>query len=161
MPVAKSIKSGELTARKYTLGLLLSQCILARRLAGHVDSFKRHQAGKKPGCCSSHKLIDRPVYQVILVEAFPCTTKDELHAREQHWVNQIPNTVNKMKAYTGLTKSEYNAQYNVQNREKRTATQRVYARQKINCGCGLTHRKDDTTAHAKTRKHQQWLATQQ
>lgn len=53
-----------------------------------------------------------PDYKIVLVEAFPCNSKDELRAREQHHIDlNKEQCVNRIKAFTGLTKEEYDAVY--------------------------------------------------
>jgi hypothetical protein len=67
-----------------------TQKTLAQRLSQHVSqakSNKRH--------CSSKQIILNGDYDMVLIELFPCHSKDELHARERHYIETI-NCVNKV-----------------------------------------------------------------
>jgi hypothetical protein len=68
---------------------------LARRLSGHVRSFRQFQNGKGSNV-SSYQLIETGQYEITLIELCPCGSKDELTARERF---HIENTVcvNKIK----------------------------------------------------------------
>jgi glutamyl/glutaminyl-tRNA synthetase len=57
------------------------EATVARRLAGHVNSYKRWKAGKGKKMTSFY-IIDRVNYQILLIESFPCNSRDELHSRE-------------------------------------------------------------------------------
>jgi hypothetical protein len=83
---------------------------LARRLAGHVGSFKRFQVGKG-GSLMSFQLIESGTYEITLIELCPCGSKDELTARERYWIETIPcvnkNIPNRTKAEYRETHKEY------------------------------------------------------
>lgn len=55
---------------------------LARRLAGHVGSYKQ---GKS---ISSSMIIETGQYEITLIELYPCSSKDELHSRERFHIEQ-------------------------------------------------------------------------
>lgn len=61
---------------------------LARRLAGHVGSYKCYLKGKG-NYVTSFKIIENGCYEIILIEKYPCNSKDELYARERYWTGQI------------------------------------------------------------------------
>jgi hypothetical protein len=68
---------------------------LSNRLAGHVTNYKRYKEGKSKAYVSSFKLLELESYEIILIEVFPCNSKDELNAREYYYIKQINNnTVN-------------------------------------------------------------------
>ena len=71
------ITSGELT-------YIGSTCepTLARRLSGHVRSYKQWKDGKH-GHMTSYPLIETGQYEITLIELWPRTSKDELTARER------------------------------------------------------------------------------
>jgi hypothetical protein len=52
--------------------------ILARRLAGHVANYKSYLKGKGNNV-TSFKIIANGNYNIVLIELFPCDTKDELY----------------------------------------------------------------------------------
>ena len=76
---------------------------LAKRLSNHVYNYKAWKNGKTYKC-SSFQLIELGDYQITLVELCPCSSKDELTARERHW---IENTVCVNKQHPGRTRQEY------------------------------------------------------
>ena len=109
---------------------------LARRLADHVSKYKRYKEGKARNFkyITSFDILENDNYDIQLIENFPCESRDELHAREGHWIKKI-DCVNKFIA--GRTKKEYynnnketiiqkSKRYHVANKEKRTEQQKQY-----------------------------------
>jgi hypothetical protein len=76
---------------------------LARRLANHRGGFNAWKKGKA-GFSSAYPLIETNDYSISLLELCPCTSKDELTARERHYVQTI-NCVNRN--IPGRTQQEY------------------------------------------------------
>lgn len=98
---------------------------LALRLGKHVASYKHWKDGKA-NYMTSYLIIERGNYQITLIEAYPCNSRDELTAREGHFIRTM-ECVNKVIA--GRTPAGYyndnkekilekNAQYRVENKEK-------------------------------------------
>ena len=86
---------------------------LARRLAKHVNNYKRYLKGKGRDV-TSFQIIESDDYYIELIEAYPCCSKDELLVRERYWTNQI-ECINKIKnqgLYLQLGKKEYYKQHN-------------------------------------------------
>ena len=83
---------------------------LARRMAGHKTRYDSWKAGKTR-FVTSFKVIENGNAEIILIETFPCNTKDELHARERYF---IENTICVNKFIPGQTSKEYNER----NKEK-------------------------------------------
>jgi hypothetical protein len=77
---------------------------LARRLSGHVYQYKYWKQGKIIRPTTSLLLIESGNYEITLVELYPCRSKDELTARERHWIETTP-CVNKN--IPGRTHKEY------------------------------------------------------
>jgi len=86
---------------------------LARRMAGHRTSMAKYRRGAG-SYITSFQILESPNAFIRLIEDFPCNSKDNLLAREQHFINITENVVNKYKAFTGLTPEEYHKQYNIQ-----------------------------------------------
>jgi hypothetical protein len=115
---------------------------LAQRKSQHVSKFNQRKKGKGDGT-SSYDIIERGNYRIELIELFPCDNKEELHAREGHFIREML-CVNKIVA--GRTRSEYRnenreeineqkARYREQNRDKikeRNVRYREQNRDKIN-----------------------------
>jgi len=93
----------------------IGSCIttLVKRLSNHKSK------GNK---CSSSQIISRGDYVIVLIEAFPCESKDELFKRERYHYDLIPN-INKQRPFrTGEECSKgaiatYNKEYQKKNSE--------------------------------------------
>lgn len=79
---------------------------LSRRLQGHRDQKK----------CVSSCIINNNDYHIELIENWKCNSKDELHKREQYWMDKL-ECVNKNRAHNPLNKKEYKKQYRLNNKE--------------------------------------------
>ena len=75
-----------------TTGLIYvgSTCepILARRLSGHVRNHKKYM-NKKGNYVTSFKILEKNNYVIVLLDNYPCDTKDQLHARERHYIESL------------------------------------------------------------------------
>lgn len=70
-----------------------TQKTLAERLAGHNAHFKCWKNGKYR-FVTSFTILEQGNFQIELLEAYPCNSKDELNAREGHYIRTI-DCVNK------------------------------------------------------------------
>jgi hypothetical protein len=61
---------------------------LALRLAGHNAHFKRWKNGNHH-FVTSFTILEQGNYQIELIEAYPCNSKDELNAREGHYIRTV------------------------------------------------------------------------
>ena len=59
---------------------------LARRLAKHTSSYKDFTNGGSSTYITSFEIIKNGDCDIVLVEAFPCNSKDELHSRERLYI---------------------------------------------------------------------------
>jgi len=143
------------------------QPTVAKRLAKHICDYKYWKKGKG-NFVSSYPIIERENYKISLIELFPCNSKDELSAREGHFIRTI-NCVNKYIA--GQTRKEYLEthkdkikEYLEENREKileQTKEYREKNREKIreknniknNCDCGGKYTTANKATHFKSKKH--------
>ena len=58
---------------------------LARRLAGHVRDHRRYSLDpKSQSFITSFSIIANNNYDIVLIESYPCNSKDELQARERY-----------------------------------------------------------------------------
>ena len=93
---------------------------LTNRLSGHRKCYKCWLNGKC-NYTSSYEIVKFEDAKIILVETFPCDTKDQLLAREQYHIDNN-DCVNKYKSWHGLSQKEYDKQrhkhYYKENREK-------------------------------------------
>ena len=128
--------------------------ILARRLAGHITSYKCYLKGIH-NYISSFKIFENGNYCIVLLEKYPCDTKDELLARERYWTNSI-DCVNKVKGQgmlNELGRKEYKKQYHETNKEVINTKKN----EKHECICGNCYTHTNKARHEKTKKHQQYL----
>ena len=143
---------------------------LSQRLAEHNYNYKKYTGGKTY-FWTSFEIVMFEDAEIILVAAFPCSSKDELHARERYWIENIGNTVNKMRKLN-ITKEEkreyfkkYHQQHKQEEHEKRKQryqnNREVYLRvlahrknrPKIVCECGASVKREGISAHKRTQKH--------
>jgi len=137
---------------------------LCERMASHRRDFRN---GKSKS--SAIVLQQDPQAKIVLVEDYPCENKEQLNAREQYWIDNN-ECVNKLKAYTGLTraeyKKEYNAQYNQDNAEAIKAHKSQYRQDNAEhfkarhtCECGGCYTQQNKGQHERTKKHLEWCET--
>ncbi len=147
---------------------------LSQRMDEHRSAFKSNKARK----CKSEELLKEDDAQIILLENYPCSSKDELLARERHWYDQYKNVaINKVRPVVSnkerqIQNNEKAKTYRENNREKINTKARetgkknwavryakekdkILERQKIKtvCECGSEVRKVDISKHIKTKKH--------
>ena len=87
---------------------------LSNRLAGHRSDFK---TGNKN--TSSKYILELGDYEIVLLELFPCNSKDELHARERNYIETL-DCVNKCIP----TRSQ--KEYQLKNKDKIKETKKEY-----------------------------------
>jgi hypothetical protein len=128
--------------------------ILARRLAGHVGHYKRYLKGTYQ-YVSSFDILQNEDYHIVLLEKYPCDTKDELLARERHWCNEL-ECINQRKnqgMYNLLGEKEYNKIYH----EKNKLILNAKKSEKQDCICGNCYTYTNKQQHIRSAKHQQYL----
>ena len=59
---------------------------LRKRLAEHKNDYNKWKKGTRLTKVSSFEIFDENNYDIILLENFPCNSKDELHARERFYI---------------------------------------------------------------------------
>jgi hypothetical protein len=138
---------------------------LSQRLAQHVSSYKRYLNGKYH-YVTSFKIIANGDYDIILVELFPCDSKDQLHARESHYTQTI-QCVNKIKNQGLLIKLgqvEYDKQYTFDHKEHKKQYYKAnidHINKRNNtviyCECGCSYTRANKSNHLKTKKHQKYI----
>ena len=104
--------------------------ILSDRLSNHVSSYKRWLLDKKH-YVSSYEIFQENNYFILLIENYPCKSKDELRAREQYHIDYNECVNMRKSLITKEQKIEYNKNwinknydthkdnYNKQRRNKR------------------------------------------
>ena len=98
---------------------------LTNGLSGHRNDYKR-QLNEKQRYVASYEIIKHHDAKIILVENFPCASKDKLRAREQHYIENN-ECINKCKSFTGLSRDDdYNRNCYEQNKDKIKEQQSCY-----------------------------------
>ena len=57
-------------------------------MSEHRSAYRKHMKGKQKNL-SSFKVMENNDYNIILIEDFPCKSKDQLFARERYYTNTI------------------------------------------------------------------------
>ena len=163
---------------------------LARRMANHRYDYNYWKNGKKKGYISSFKVLENSNAEIILLESFPCNSKDELHAREKFYIEKnecvnknIPTRTKKewyednndkineksKKYYEDNKdkKKEYHEKYREENKDKLKAffkkcyeDNKEKRGEKIKCECGRYYRFDGKSCHLKTNIHKKIIQKQ-
>jgi hypothetical protein len=137
---------------------------LSQRLVHHRSDYKSWQNGTRLNRVNSFILFEEygvENCQIVLLETFPCNSKDELHSREAHYIKTI-TCVNR--AIPNRTQKEYkidneerlkvrDKNYREANKEKR--------QMKIECECGNVYSYNDKSRHFKCKKHIKYLESLQ
>jgi hypothetical protein len=155
---------------------------LSKRLYLHKNGFKRWKEGKCETHVRSFDIIENDDYQIVLIELFPCETKEELLKRERYWIEtldcinvRIPKqSLEERREYERIYREE-NADHYKEWREENRERLKIYDKeryvvrrdkllekwsQEFNCQCGSVIRYGEKSRHFKTKKHQRWLESQ-
>ena len=111
---------------------------LARRLAGHVSSYKFYLKGKR-NFVSSFEILENNNFEIVLLENVNCNCRDELRKKEREYI-EINTCVNRnipsrkqdqdyFKKYYEVNKPNYKKYYE-ENKEYKREYARMYARLK-------------------------------
>eukprot|EP00952_Eustigmatos_sp_NYUAD-ZCMA_P003117 13554-Eustigmatos_ZCMA.PRE.1 len=77
---------------------------LAPRKDQHIQGFKMWKRGHKKHM-SSYEVVENGNFEIMLIEAFPCSSKKELEARERHHIESM-TCINRY--IPGRTQEEWN-----------------------------------------------------
>ena len=109
---------------------------LSRRLAQHKATYNQYVKGNST-FVTSFEILKNGSYEIVLIESYPCNSKDELHSREKFYienntcVNKYIPTRTKNEYYEANKEQirEYQKQYNETNKEHRQEYYRQYNEQ--------------------------------
>lgn len=106
---------------------------LQHRLGQHLCAYYNHKNNpSKYRHCSAFKVLDDDSVEIKLIEEFQYTTRNEMLKREQHWIVNTPNCVNKAKACAGVDTNykedwnKYHREYYIQNKERNLERKKEY-----------------------------------
>ena len=153
---------------------------LSQRMTTHRHTYNYWKTGKGPKT-SSYDLFDEygiENCQIVLLESCPCENKDQLNAKESHYIKTL-ECVNRV--VLGRTKQEYNTenklqikehkkQYYEENKDKiRARDKQYYEKNKqiilekgkapFTCECGSKIQHTEKARHERTKKHLNYLAS--
>ena len=137
--------------------------ILTKRL--HQHKLKSKTCPERT--CYKHLInIGWGNVEIILIENYECKSKEELHARERHFIDELKPELNKQ--LPGRTLAEWYQdnkethknnvkEYRDNNPEKVKQSKKQWATQEINCECGKKVSRECLTKHKKRKQHQNYL----
>ena len=153
---------------------------IAERMSQHRSDYK-HYLNDNFHYVSSFDIIKDEDYDIILIESYPCNSKDELYSRERYWTNEL-DCINRYKnqgLQIELGEKEYKKEYYEQNKDKILKYHEEYYeankeffkeyfkeyrdinKDKINekhkCECGGLYTNSNKAQHTKTNKHQNYI----
>ena len=138
---------------------------LSQRMTAHRKDYNKWKQGKN-NKVTSYDLFEKYGInncQIILLENCPCDSKDQLHARESHYIRTL-------KCANKVIPGRTSKQWEEDNKDKRAEQKKQYReankeqvleqrKQKTTCECGSVHRRQDKSKHLKTKKHQAYVAS--
>jgi hypothetical protein len=94
---------------------------LEERLRQHTSDYNRYLNNKRD-FVSSFVIIERGNYKIVLLENYPCETREELLIRERYYFDTL-NCINKCRPILTTKeqcdeKKDYNKQYYIENRDE-------------------------------------------
>ena len=106
---------------------------LSRRLAQHKRGCRLYFKTKSR-FMTSFEILKNENYEIVLVENYPCNSKDELHARERYYIENnecvnkfIPTRTNKENREANKSKkTEQRKEYYNENKHKITEYKKQY-----------------------------------
>ena len=142
---------------------------LAERMSQHRSDYKRYLNGTYH-YVSSFDILANNDYDIVLVESYPCDSKDELYSRERYWTKEL-DCVNKNRNQGLMNElgkdlyfKEYKKEYYDQNKDKILKYREEYydknkdkMNEKNNCQCGGFYTNSHKSHHIKTIKHQNYM----
>jgi hypothetical protein len=101
---------------------------LSQRLTAHKNSYKLYLKNNTCDYITSFEILKLEDVEIILIETYPCNSKDELTARERHWMEQHKDIIiNKVRPIINKEdKKEYYKEYYEDNKEHKKEYYKQY-----------------------------------
>lgn len=156
-----------ITGKRY-MGSTTKQ-YLSQRLVAHKADYGNWLNGKKD-YFTAIEILKGGSYQITLVETYACQSKNELEARERHWIQKL-ECVNK------VIPTRTKAEYREDNRDVLRAAARAYQterrkdddfnkaylayrRTRVTCpDCGQEMARGSISRHKRSKSHLERVAT--
>ncbi len=119
---------------------------LTKRKIEHKANYNSYLKGKYRNT-TSFEIMKLEDVDIILLESFPCDTKEQLLLRERYYIQNTKNCVNK--TIPMRTRKEYNKD----NKDKI----KQYKKTPFICSCNQTMTIHHKSRHLKTNKHKKKL----
>jgi len=145
-----------------------------------ITTLNIRLAHHKCDVCKSKQILERGDYKILLIENYPCKTKQDLLWRERYYIEKLDCINEKRPIITSDERKEiqkiiskkthakkpieykkekqiYDKSYREKNKEKKKLIDKAYYeknKEKIMCECGCTISKIDKSRHIKSKKHQ-------
>jgi hypothetical protein len=154
---------------------------LSQRLAKHKSDFKVWLKNGKHNV-TSYRLLELGEVEILLLETYPCNSKDELISRERHWYDLNKElSINKNRSsISNEEKIEFKNEHYIKNKEHYSQLHRQYCENhkdeikqyrkeydkeyrkiKYDCECGSKNISyEQKSRHIKSDKHQTYLMIQ-
>ena len=135
---------------------------LSQRMDSHRSNFKQWKKGNRANKTTSFELFEEYGVEncnIILLEVFPCNSKDEAHAREAYHIKSI-KCVNKVipGKISETYFKDYNKKYRQDHKEELLKKDRLYKEaNKYICPCGKGTAIHHKVRHEKSKFHQDFL----
>ena len=127
---------------------------LSKRMVEHRSKYKTWSNDNTADRFSLFEIFQKYGVEncrIVLIELFPCDSKDELHARESHYIRTV-ECVNKI--IPNRTKAEYSKKRYKENKVKKQAKQAAV----VECECGKTFTRAHKRRHIKSTHHIDYIA---
>lgn len=125
---------------------------LSCRLSEHKRDYKRYLNGKY-SYVTSFKIIETGDYDILILEEFPCDTKEELHDREAYWIRRIECVNKYIPSRSSKYWKKYQKEYYKDNKDVINAKRNI----KNECECGGRYTNNHKAEHMRSKKHRQYL----
>lgn len=125
--------------------------LLCQRKGNHIEYFKKNRQ------ISSVEIIKNGDFNIILIENYPCETKEQLHSRERYYIEtmecinkRIPTrTIKEWKDTNKDRVKEVGKKLYLKKRDEILEKQKELTV----CECGVEIRKNNLIRHKNTKKH--------
>lgn len=140
-----------------------TQPYLCQRLSQHNNDYKGYLSGKRK-YITSFEIIKFNDCEIILLEDFPCETKEQLLARERYYIDTL-DCVNKIRPGRSIKEwridnkdkiIEKQKEYNKSNKDKIATREN----KKHACICGGKYTHVHKARHLRSARHQQYQEIQ-
>lgn len=142
-----------------------TQRLLSHRFAKHRCDYKRWLSGQQH-YQTSYELLKFDDCKIVLLEHYPCDTKEELEAQERYWLDNTENCTNKQKPTRTQREhyednkehfQEYKRQWYLNHKD----THNAKGKERIICECGAEVCRKALDRHRMSGRHEHAMRTKE